>query len=266
MTQPLDAEAVRRDDELLDALAFGELEAGYDDDETAQLLLGWRDDIVQSPVIAPRLLPASPAVRRGYLRLSKRMTVAAAVVGAVAAGSIGSVAAASVAEPGSPLWPITKVVYTDRAESLEARDSALSSLKKAKQAAAKRNPAEAKHLLAEALKQVTLVREGDDRDQLENEVAEIKQALAAIGSPAEDPAPATDPSASASPSPADSPAPDPAQPTPSDPAPVPSTEPSQPVTEPSPVESVPPPQTEPSSPPAGDPQVGLSSVPASVSP
>jgi hypothetical protein len=256
MTQPLDAEAVRRDDELLDALAFGELTDGYEADEAAQLLLGWRDDIVHSPmVVPPRLVPP---VRRQF-GLSRRMSVAAAV-GVIAAGSIGSVAAASVAEPGSPLWPITRVVYADRAHSLEARDSALSNLKKAKQAAAKRKPAEAKKLLAEALKQVELVRPGDNSKELKDQVVALQQVLAAIDSPSGGPAPSSGPATAASPSPVESPAP---VPTPSDPAPVPTTEPSPFVT-PSPADTPAPTQPEQPSPPA-DPGVGLSSVPSAES-
>jgi hypothetical protein len=255
MTQPLDSEAVRRDDELLDALAFGELVDAYDDDETAQLLLGWRDDIVHSPVVVARQSP-TPAGRP--LGLSRRVCVAAAV-GVIAAGSIGSVAAASVAEPGSPLWPITRVVYTERAQSLEARESALSNLKKAQQAAAKRKPDEAKHLLDEALKQADLVRPGDDRAGLKSQV---RQVLATIQSPTGSPAASASPPR-VFPTPDASPAPPPVQPAPSDPAPVPSTQPSPLVLTPSPTDS-PAPQPDPTSPPA-DPGAGLSSVPAPIS-
>ncbi|MDQ1647309.1 MAG: hypothetical protein QOJ50_3493 [Cryptosporangiaceae bacterium] len=277
MTQPpLDAEAVRRDDDLLDALARGELTGEDDDDAIAQLLLGWRDDIVDHPVLVPhlnepqpvpvaplqrgpadtRVIPAAALERRRFLRVSRGMSVAAAV-GVIAAGSLGSVAAASVAEPGSPLWPITKVVYSERAASLEARDGALSKLKKARRAAEKRNPVEAKHLLDEALRQVSQVRGSEDRAALEVQVAQLQQAIAA-----QPPAPA-DPSASAAPSPGTgSPAPEAPAPAPSVPAPEPAPAPSSPAPpQPDPVPSPSDPAPDLSPPPA-DPPAALSGDPA----
>ncbi len=160
MNQPLDADAVLRDDALLDALGRGELLPEFEDDATIRLLLAWRGDIADTaglpahapePVTVPHPAEPEPQVAEpivaarsiGTARvpayvadeddsghslrglLTRRVAVAAAFA-AFAAGSLGSVAAASTAEPGSPLWPITKVVYEDHAKSVEAREDVLS--------------------------------------------------------------------------------------------------------------------------------------------
>ncbi|MQA27808.1 MAG: hypothetical protein GEU94_20655, partial [Micromonosporaceae bacterium] len=65
----------------------------------------------------------------------RRAMVAAAVVGAF--GGLGSVTvAAADAGPGSPLWPITKVVYTEAAQERQAKVDAMVALTKARTALA----------------------------------------------------------------------------------------------------------------------------------
>lgn len=265
---PLDADAVLRDDTLLDALGRGELPSEFDDDATVKLLHAWRNDIAHaaglpevepSPVGMPALYaPAGgadtgtePAGRLvvGRFRLSRRVLVAAAV-GTIAVGSMGSVAAAGAAEPGSPLWPITKVVYSDRAESLEAREDALSLLREAKQAADHNRPEEAQRLLNTALEQADRVDGKKDKDKIEDQADEVRAELAAIteptptttpAPPAQSPEPSSSPAAPP-PNPAPTPEPtSPAEPPPSpaDPSPTPPVEPSPtPSAEPSPTPSL----------------------------
>ena len=265
--QPLDADAVLRDDALLDALSRGEVLPEFGDDAAVKLLLAWRDDVVgtaglakESPAPAvpvrsigtakvPEPAPTPPRRdRRGLLsqRVSRRAVVAA-VAATIGVGSIGSVAAASVAEPGSPLWPITKVVYEDRAKSVEARESSLSLLRRAQEAADHNDSDEAKRLLDTALKEADQVNDEDDKDKIEQQADEVRAQLAAIedeptapaSPPASPQAPA--PTGTSSPAPAPSPTPEPSSPA----NPSPTTEPQPEPTPPPPTpEATPPPTPE----------------------
>ncbi|MEV6526407.1 hypothetical protein AB0M43_31170 [Longispora sp. NPDC051575] len=75
--------------------------------------------------------------------------LAAAAVVVLAAGG-GGVAAAGNARPGSPLWPVTRVVYADRAASTLAETRAEESLNLATQALETGRPEDAQKYLAEA--------------------------------------------------------------------------------------------------------------------
>jgi hypothetical protein len=274
--QPLDADAVLRDDALLDALGRGELLPEYGDDAAARMLLAWRDDIADTaglpeskPVVpvrarsigtakvppprSPREDDAAEQPRRLFHpRMSGRVAVAAAVA-AIAAGSAGSVAAASVAEPGSPLWPITKVVYEDRAKSVEARESSLELLREARQAADRNDPVRARRLLTVALREAGDVDDKDDKNKIEDEADAVRAQLAALDEPVTSPSPSASPQA---PAPSASPTPEP-PPSPSE-APVPpppDPEPSSQPPSPTPVTS--PPATAESPPPTPEPSDGL---------
>ncbi len=264
--QPLDADAVLRDDLLLDALGRGEMLPDYDDDATARMLLAWRDDLATAaglpdfelapadlpefepvhttadlPEVAPvrsigtAKVPVTPVEESRRFRWTRRMTVAAAFT-AFAAGSVGSVAAAGVAEPGSPLWPITKVVYEDRAKSLEAREGALSLLREAQDAAENNDPERARELLDTALATAGDVVDEADRDKIMAQADKVEEQLA---EPPVDPSPSTTPSPDPQPSPSTEPS---AEPSPSTP---PSTEPTPGNTDPTP-ETTPSPSSEPS--------------------
>lgn len=174
MNTPLDADAVLRDDALLDAIVRDELRGEFDDDLVARALLAWRADVLEDepPLELPR--------RRPVLGISRRMSVAAAV-GVTTAVSLGSLAAAGMAEPGSPLWAITKVVYTDRAESIQAREDARDALQKARDAAAEHQAALARRLLAEAQREAEEIRPDDpDLGAVLSELDEVERSVEAM--------------------------------------------------------------------------------------
>jgi hypothetical protein len=214
--QPLDADAVLRDDAFLDALGRGELLPEFGDDATARLLLAWRDDVADTaglPDAAPApparsigtaRVPVTPVVDPRRFRWSRRMTAAAAFV-AFAAGSVGSVAAAGVAEPGSPLWPLTKVVYEDRAKSLEAREGALSLLREAQDAAERNDPERARELLDTALAEAGDVADKSDKDKIREEAEKVEEQIADTPPPAQKPGPSTSPTPTPEPTPSTSP-------------------------------------------------------------
>jgi hypothetical protein len=252
--QPLDADAVLRDDVFLDALSRGEMLPEYGDDATARLLMAWREDVADTsglldpaPVpparsIGTAKVPAMPIVEPHRFRLNRRMTVAAAFA-AFAVGSVGSVAAAGVAEPGSPLWPITRVVYEDRAKSIEAREGALSLLREARDAAEANEPERARELLDNALAEAGGVSDDSDKNKILAQAEAVEEQLAEIDEPVTEPTAPPTPSPTGAPSPTPTPSAEPStQPsaTPSQSTPV---EPS-PGTTPSP--GTPSPSTDPS--------------------
>jgi hypothetical protein len=187
-------DAIRRDDELLDALAAG---AAPEDDPMALALAEWRHD-----------LDAAPARPRRFAVLRRqvgRSVASAAVASAVGLISIGGVAAAATqAGPGSALWPITRVVAADRAHSREAADQARELLRRATAAAAAERHDEASRYLDAAERDTAQVRRGDGERELRDRAAVLRRRLAG---PVTEPTPAASPSPSASPTAAPTPGP-----------------------------------------------------------
>jgi len=240
----LQAGGVLSDDALLDALARGELPAGSRGDSTARLLLGWRSDLVTAlpPAAEPPTVqmplwfgPGNaaqrgerpngrvPAGRPPRRRLRRKNVLLAVAVTVVGIGSAGSVAAAGGAEPGDPLWPITRVVNPDRAESLEAREDARQALSEVRRAAGARESGRAQEYLRIAREQADKVRSEDGRAELDAEARRLQDEIEGSSS-----GPSTSPDGP----PAEQPSPTPpASPTP-EPSPTPELSPSGPPSEP----------------------------------
>lgn len=127
--EPVDFVAVQADDELISALAVGMAVSapgvgGYDtDDRVAAMLAAWKADVDAEPI--PQLIDidaATAAVKSGRapssnVRYLRPLAGAAALLVFAAAGaSIG----AQDSRPGDPLWAVSKVLYAEHAESVEA--------------------------------------------------------------------------------------------------------------------------------------------------
>lgn len=125
---PVDLVELQADDELINALSSGlgvsgPGRGGYDaDDRLVAMLAAWKADVDSEPIpelvepdMAVRMLqPARPSRRASYLR---PLAAAAAVAAcALAAVSIG----AHEAVPGDTLWGVSKVLYSERAEQVQA--------------------------------------------------------------------------------------------------------------------------------------------------
>lgn len=131
-----------------------------------------------------RVGPVRRHVRRR--RLDRIVVAAAAAAAILAAGSAGSVAAASTARPGDRLWGISKVIYADRAQSIEASEEAHAALTKARAAAARGDAPAARRYLAEAEQKAHQVRQdSDEGDLLKHDMATVN-ALADSLSPSPD--------------------------------------------------------------------------------
>jgi Anti-sigma-D factor RsdA to sigma factor binding region len=159
--EPLDLVAVQADDELINALRSGMTVSapgvhGYDnDDHVASILAAWKAEVDADPI--PELVDietamatiaaASPrsVVRRTGRHLAPVAAAAAFVVLALAGVSIGS----ADSEPGDALWGVSKVLYSERAESVEAAARVETRIDSAKKALAQgQTEVAAKELLA----------------------------------------------------------------------------------------------------------------------
>lgn len=263
---PVDADAVLRDDVLIDALAKGVLPMEYHDDELTRALLTWRDDIRSAPFepsvelsadMWQEAVPAEDATQvlnvvyndfpRHQADVStasdpeidepaaepssrfawiRRPAIVLGTLSVLVLGSLGSVAAASVAEPGSPFWPLAKAVNPDRANSLEAREAARDDISDARAAMREGDASVALEHLEQAQTHADGVRSKDGKSDLEKELADVRRNLD-TPTPSPSTPPATPTPPPASPQPTPSPTPSPTpEPSTSNPTPSPSSSPS----------------------------------------
>lgn len=179
---PVDIAAVRRDDALIDAISgHGPVETESTEEyELATLLADWRAEILSEPMPAgPDLDQVVAAVNRelgardalagrrarskSQLRLIRPLVGAAALV-ALAVGGAGAVSYS--AEPGDALWGVKQVVFSEQAQSTEARIDTTSTLEQAEQLIADGYTQEAQELLQSAEVRSTGVKDSSDRDAL----------------------------------------------------------------------------------------------------
>lgn len=137
-TGPIDVAAVRRDDELINAIAGdGPVPTGSAEEyQLAMLLANWRAELVTPPLPSePDLdavvaavnqeigaremwLSARSAGRRGRLRLVKPIGAAAACLAVI--GGLTTLFSYN-AHPGDPLWKVKQVVFSQQANSTQAQ-------------------------------------------------------------------------------------------------------------------------------------------------
>lgn len=186
---------LERDDELLTALSRGV--RPDPDDPIIELLADWHADIsTPLPALAPARAP------RRFLR--PFLVAAAAAVFALG----GTAALAATAQPGSPLWPITKVIYPDRADSRTAAQAAQRLLDQAATAVAEHREPDALAALTAAKAQIDLITDPGTRQRLEARWAQLRAALSlsqiSTGTPSAAPAPGN-PGTAPSPAPSHTP-------------------------------------------------------------
>ncbi|WP_219417460.1 anti-sigma-D factor RsdA [Pseudonocardia nigra] len=203
--EPVDLVAVQADDELINALAAGMSVSapgvsGYDaDDRVAAILASWKAEVDADPI--PELVDLDTAVATVTAAQPRRRGRYLAPVAAAAAFlvlAIGGVSVSSYnAEPDDVLWGVTKVLYSERAESVEAAVRVETHIAKAKEALVAGQPVLAAQELQQAEVSLETVRPEEGRVEL----AEVQEFLAAKaaetppGQPANPSAPlASDPS------------------------------------------------------------------------
>jgi hypothetical protein len=187
LAEPVDLVAVQADDELINALAAGMSvsapgASGYDaDDRVAAILAAWKADVDADPI--PDLVDVDTAVstvvaaRPPSGRTRHLVPVAAAAAFLVLA--IGGLSVTSYnAQPDDALWGISKVLYSERAESVEAAARVEERIASAKDALASGQPVRAAQELAQAEKDLEVVRPQEGQDELA-EAQDFLQAKAA---------------------------------------------------------------------------------------
>lgn len=248
-----DLSIAQADDALLDALSGSDPKIADElgEAELNALLLSWRREVDSEPM--PELVDTSTAVttirtailtrKRGSHERKHRMLVPVAAAAAVLAITFsGTGVAARDAQPGDTLWGLTKVLYADKARSVEAATEVRADFELARVAIAQGHLEEARVALEKARVALDAVAAEDNRDEL---VAEHEALMTQVDEGEQPPPePTTTPAPAESTSPSSSAEPEPT---------VPTTEPVQPQPEPS-TPSTPPtsstepePTTEPSS-------------------
>jgi len=188
--EPIDLVAVQADDELISALSAGMAlssagSGSYQaDDHVVALLSAWRADVTAEPI--PELVDlemAVAAVKAGQqaaarpsrsTRARHLVPVAAAAAFLVLVGGGVSLGSAT-AEPDSALWPVSKMLFSERAASVEAAVRASDKIDSAKKALNDGQPDVAAHELAQAQNDLQAVRPQEGQAQL----VDVKDFLAA---------------------------------------------------------------------------------------
>ena len=186
--EPVDLVAVQADDELISALAAGMAVSapgvgGYDaDDQVVAMLAAWRAEVDAEPLpelvdldtAAAAVLAASRPPSRRMRHLVPLAAAAATVVFSIGGVSIG----AAEARPGDALWDVSKVLYSERAESVEAAVRVDDRIAEAKTALTQGESVVAAQLLAEAEQDLAVVRAEEGLAEL-TEVQSFLEAKAA---------------------------------------------------------------------------------------
>ena len=177
---PVDLAAVRADDALLDAIAGGAISGGIggsgdvfgrpgqDDDDLAAILAAWKADIEADPM--PELVSleeASEAVEAGHAardrrasRARRRMPFAVAAA-AIAVALSGLTVAVHSAQPGDAMFGLTKVFFSEHADSAQRAEAARTTIDQANTAIRNGDPARAKSLLQNAAGQIQAAQPED---------------------------------------------------------------------------------------------------------
>jgi hypothetical protein len=207
-SEAIDLALVHADDEYLDLLGGARIEDGFGDaddpfgefgdEHLTQLLMSWRRDVDSEPIgelvdtkLATTTVQAAKMRRKRRPRLLVPLAAAAAVL-AIAFAGVGLMA--RDAQPGDTLWALSKVLYAERARSVEAAQTVKQDLAQAKAALTEGNLEVAKTKLAEANEALPTVLNEDGKDEL---VAQHRSLMAQLpGSPSGEagPPPSPDPS------------------------------------------------------------------------
>lgn len=211
-SEPVDIGAVRRDDELIDAIARGGPIPTESTEELqlATLLADWRAEIVAPPLPdAPDLDTVVAAVNQeigarqarisaqsgGRLRLLRPIATTAAALALVFGGlSVFSYQA----EPGDALWRVKEVVFSEQAQSTVVQ-YADDNLAAAQELLDEGKPDQAKARLEQASANATQVDDPVKRNELAARwrelVGQVGQIAPDIAAQLEEKAPAPDPEA-----------------------------------------------------------------------
>ncbi len=181
----VDLEAVRRDDEFLNALSVGGSVPPADraEAELGSLLYSWRAETLAAPATPLALADVETAIaaqaaqtggvakRRSRMR-HLRVASGAAAIAAVAAA--GLLVLSGNSQPGDPLWNVKKVVFSEAAEQTEATVDAQTNLEQAEEALARGDVNEAKELVNSAEIRLRPVSDPEMRVRLDEWIRRLR--------------------------------------------------------------------------------------------
>jgi hypothetical protein len=136
------------------------------------------------PLRSARPMPNRPARDQasgphGSRRWTRRSRIAFAATVVFAVGLVSGivVAAASNATPNSPLWPVSQLLYPERADRVGAQDA----LTRARVAASEGRLGDARRLIDEAQALISKVADPAERTRLQSELDQIRQLVSSAG-------------------------------------------------------------------------------------
>jgi hypothetical protein len=177
--RPMDLAALHEDDLLLDRLGRGE--EPVDGNAVASALSRWRAALPSGDPAGPQddeLLAA--ALARVRPPRAGRIARRSAILSAVAVLAFGAVAAAAErAGPGSPLWPLTELMFHDHAEARAAADAAADSVNAARVSIDGGSYGQASRLLDDAEASVARIGAGAEADRLREEIEALRALIPA---------------------------------------------------------------------------------------
>ena len=204
--EPTDLTQVQADDALIEALRnaslFGDADTDTDrmvgaatlgglladpgpatsvsaDIQVANLLRAWRVEIESVPLPNPLELQVATAIVRSAPPRRRALRPMLAVTAAIAALLMGSAAiGARSATPDSLLWPVTQMLWGDRADSVQAGLDARKGIDIASKALDAGHPDDAETALDFVTVVITKVEDRDGRQTLESDYQKVKQDLA----------------------------------------------------------------------------------------
>ena len=199
--ESIDLTAVGADDRLLDDLGAGRLSAPVPvepdlfaestvvdpepstaagaADPVAGLLASWRASLRPDDLPEP---PAAPAHRAAPRRRTVPIVAAAASIVALLFGT--AAVGARTAGPDDVLWPLTRMLWPDRIESVEAKEHAEVALDLARTALEEGITPHASSVLTSAAVDISKVQDRDGRAELDADYEHLWTRLQELGTPA----------------------------------------------------------------------------------
>ncbi|MGQ0777380.1 MAG: anti-sigma-D factor RsdA [Pseudonocardiales bacterium] len=178
---PVDLAAVQADDALLNTLGRADVVRDDTDTELARVLVAWRREIdtesfgpwVDTDTAAARISAARRPAPRRHSVLGAVAAAAAVLVVAFAGVGLG----AKSAQPGDIWFPLTKVLYSEYARSVEAAMVVETELDQAETALEKGDTSQAIQSLEVVQENLAVIADEQGRDRFETKARKLEDIL-----------------------------------------------------------------------------------------
>ncbi|MCK8615975.1 anti-sigma-D factor RsdA [Gordonia sp. C13] len=172
--ESLDLSEVGFDENFLEALAHDVPVPTRDDTEyeLAELLSGWRNDVVSTPVPelvsvddVERAIESTERASRGR-RMVRHLRVVSGAAAIVIVAAAGLTVMSEGSQPGDPLWGVKQVVFAEAASETKAAYDVRGNLERAEAAIAAGDTAAAASFIAKAQNSMGPMRDKDTRQEM----------------------------------------------------------------------------------------------------